>query len=437
MPKPEVLIMTQKDLNRLHIIKKVSESRLLQKEAGKLLKLSERQIRRIFKSFKLEGEKGLIHKLRGAESRHKRPVKEVGKILKIYRNNYYDFGPSFASEKLFEINGIKISNESLRQLLIKDGLWTKRRNCRKHRKWRERRAHFGELLQMDGSHHAWLEERGPKMVLMGYIDDATGNAWGRFYEYEGTRPAMDSIRTYIRKYGLPQCVYFDRHSTYKNNNAKLSIEDELNDVEPLSQFSRALKEMGIEFIHAHSPEAKGRVERSFSTHQDRLVKEMRLANIKTMEEANAFLENYYWPKHNKKFSIAPLKSTDLHRRAYPISAIERALCKRTPHPLRNDRTIVHNKQWYQIINITIAKEVVVEERYDGKMFITYKGKPFKFKSIKKPEKDQIQVKGRFKPCGHKPAEGNYFNTSNWSTQSYAQYKKEWEENYITKLAENF
>jgi len=437
MPKPEMLIMTQKDLNRLHIIKKVTEKRLSQKEAGMLLKLSERQIRRIVKRIKAEGDKGVVHSLRGSESKRKRPIKEINKILNMYRKDYYDFGPSFAAEKLFEINGIKISNESLRQLLIKNNIWEKRRNCRKHRKWRERRAHFGELLQMDGSHHAWLEDRGPKMVLMGYIDDATGNAWGRFYEYEGTRPAMDSMRGYIKKYGLPQCVYFDRHSTYKNNNTKLSIEDELNDVEPLSQFSRALKEMGVEFIHAHSPEAKGRVERSFSTHQDRLVKEMRLANIKTMKEANAFLENYYWPKHNKKFSIAPVKSADLHRRTYPISAIERALCKRTPHRLRNDCTIVHNKQWYQILNITIAKEVIVEERYDGKMFITCKDKPFQFKAINKPEKEQIKVKGRFKPCGHKPADDNYFKTSMWSYRSYAQHQREWNENYITKLAENF
>ncbi len=431
--------MTQKDLKRLHYITKVSEKRILQREAAKLLNLSERQIRRILLRYRAKGASGLIHQSKGLESKRRRTKKEVKRIISLYKKDYYDFGPTLAAEKLLEIHGIKISNESLRQLLIKHQLWKRKRNRNKHKKWRERKAHCGELVQMDGSHHDWLEGRGPKMVLMGYIDDATGVAFGRFYKYEGTQPAMDSFRRYVRKYGLPHCIYFDRHSTYKNNNAKATIDDQLNDREPLSQFSRALDEMGVGFIHAHSPEAKGRIERSFNTHQDRLVKEMRLANVNTIDEANKFLEKYYWPKHNRKFSKNPRKSNNFHRKLYPISAIEKALSKKTQCYLRNDRTIVHDKQWYQVLTATSAKYVVFEERYDGKLFITYKQKPLKFKLIKKPQPQQKEtlIKGSFKSSGHKPADNNYFKTSNWSFQDFGQYKKEWEENYISRLVNNY
>lgn len=291
---------------------------------------------------------------------------------------------------------------------------------------------------MDGSHHDWLEGRGPKMVLMGYIDDATGRCYGRFYPYEGTQPAMDSFRRYVKKYGLPQCIYFDRHSTYKNNNAKPTIEDQLHDREPLSEFARALDEMGVQFIHANSAQAKGRVERSFNTHQDRLVKELRLAHINTLEEANAFLERYYWNKHNQKFTVEAAKPADLHRKVYSKSALERALCKRTPHVVRKDWTVVHKKRWYQIESSTISKKVNVEERYDGKMFIVDKDRPLRFKEIPKPVKEKNLIKGRFKPCGHKPAQNNFFNTPfSVAYEKHQRHQKDWDENYIVQLAENF
>ena len=312
MLKLEALSMTQRDLKRLDIISKVSDRRLHQKEAGESLGLSERQIRRLKVRYEFSGAQGLIHGLRGRSSKRRRSQQDIDEIVKLYKKDYYDFGPTFASEKLHERDKISVSKESLRQLLIRNGLWSKKRNRKKHRKKRERRAHSGELLQMDGSHHDWLEGRGPKMVLMGYVDDATGKNYGQFYEYEGTLPAMDSLRKYIKRYGLPESIYFDRHSTYKNNNTKPSIEDELLGREALSQFSRALEELGIKFIYAHSPQAKGRVERSFLTHQDRLVKEMRLAKVDTIEEANKFLESYYLPRHNKKFEIEPLNEINRH-----------------------------------------------------------------------------------------------------------------------------
>ena len=436
MLKPGEFIMTHKDVVRLDIITKVSEKRLLQKEAASLLNLTERQIRRILTNFKMQGPSGIIHASRGSRSNRRRDDKLTKKIVKLYKKKYKGFGPTLAAEKMKELNEHVISNESLRMLLIEENLWKPRRNRKRHLKHRDRKDYFGEMVQLDGSHHDWLEGRGPKMVLMGYIDDATGNTYGRFYDYEGTQPAMDSFRRYIKKYGIPRCIYFDRHSTYKNNNAKVTIEDELKGKEPLSQFSRALEEIGVRFIHANSPQAKGRIERSFNTHQDRLIKEMRLANIKTMEDANKFLDSYYWKKHNKKFTVTPKGSTDLHLQSYSKSTIDRSLSKMTPHPIKNDRTITHHRKWYQILSpISAKKKVIVEERYDGKMFITYNNKPLKFKEIEKPVKQKNSSKKR--STTKDVMQKNYFNTSNWSHQDCDRYKKEWEENYVTRLVGNF
>ena len=171
------------------------------------------------------------------------------------------------------------------KFVFEAGFWKKRRKLSGFRQWRPRKECFGQMVQMDGSHHDWLEGRGPKLVLMGYIDDATNRTYGRFYDYEGTLPAMDSFREYVKKYGLPMSVYLDRHTTYKSSK-KLTEWDEVEGIEFLSQFERALKELDVEVIHALSPQAKGRIERLFGVLQDRLVKEMRLAGITTKEQAN-------------------------------------------------------------------------------------------------------------------------------------------------------
>jgi hypothetical protein len=235
------------------------------------------------------------------------------------------------------------------------------------------------MTQMDGSHHDWLEGRGPWLVLMGYIDDATGKVYARFYMYEGTIPAMDSFKRYIRKYGLPQSVYFDRHTTYKSTQ-KPSVEDELLNREALSQFGRALRELGVDFIHAHSPQAKGRVERLFRTFQDRLVKELRLAGIKTMEEANIFLESYL-PKFNMQFNVMAMEKGDMHRKIPRGIDIDGILCIKTERVLRNDFTIMYKKNLYQVLKHTKAKKITLEEHLNGKLYITYKGKRLKYREI--------------------------------------------------------
>ncbi len=203
----DIVQMSQKELNRVHIIRKVLERSLTQKEAGEQLSLSERQIRRLTVHYRAEGEKGLVHGLRGKASKRRITSRAWEKILSLYRRIYRDFGPTFASEKLFERHKITISDETLRKKLIAEGLWQRKRASRKYRHWRERKHYRGEMLQMDGSHHPWLEGRAEECVLMGYIDDATSNKSGSFYKHEGTLPAFAGLLDYIKENGLPQSIY--------------------------------------------------------------------------------------------------------------------------------------------------------------------------------------------------------------------------------------
>jgi len=313
-------------------------------------------------------------------------------VIRLYRRNYLGFGPTLASEKLLERDEIRISRETLRKWLIEECLWQRRRKRRKHRRWRERKGCFGEMVQVDGSHHDWLEGRGPELVLMAYIDDATSTVFARFYEYEGTFPAMDSLLAYITCYGIPQSVYLDKHTTYKST-GKLTIEEELAGImEPKSQFERALDELGVKVIHCNSPQAKGRIERLFGTFQDRVIKEMRLRDIKSKEEANRFLEEYL-PVYNQRFGVSPAKEVNLHRKPKGID-LDRILSIRTERALRGDFTIAHNKQLYQIENTppnTRVKSVVVEERIDGRMYITYNRLKLKYRKIDaRPSKPKEQ-----------------------------------------------
>ena len=385
MAGEDIIMLRHRELKRLHVIHKVIQGELTQVEAVGLISLSERQIRRIVRRIELEGDEGIRHKSRGQQSNRKTPEKLSERIVTLYRQKYEGFGPTLAAEKLLEIDGIDISKETVRTLLIDSGDWQKGRKHRKHRQWRQRKEHRGEMVQMDGSHHDWFEGRGPSCVLMAYIDDATGRVSGRFYEYEGTIPAMDSFRRYIRKYGLPMKLYLDKHTTYKST-AKPTIEEELQGIEPMSQFERAVKELGVEVLHAHSPQAKGRIERLFGTLQDRLVKEMRIRGISTIQEANRFLQEYL-PVYNKKFMVSPAVKEDLHRPVPKGTDLDKILCIRTERSVRNDNTIAHNKKLYQINESTMSKKVIVEERTDSKMLIVSQGKSLRYHQITaRPEK---------------------------------------------------
>ena len=381
----DILTMNQKDLKRLHVIRKTIDRCIKQREAAELLGLSPRQVRRLVKRVRNESDKGIIHHSRGRRSHRATADRIKQKALNLCRGIYSGFNPTFASEKLFERDRIKISRETLRQWFIAEGIAYDERKARPHRKWRPRRPHCGAMVQMDGSHHDWFEGRGPECVLMGYIDDASSRVYARFYEYEGTFPAMDSFKRYILKYGLPQSVYLDRHTTYKGKR-KPTIDEELADRQPLSQFGRALEELRVRLIHAQSAPAKGRIERLFKTFQDRLIKEMRLRDISSIAAANEFL-NQYLPVFNKRFGVEPLNPADLHRPIAKGIELDKVLSIRTPRTLYNNFTIAHKGRLYQVEDNVRTREVIVEERLDGPLFITYKTRALRYKEIaRRPEK---------------------------------------------------
>jgi transposase len=390
MGRKDMVAMSQRELRRLRIIEKAMEGYLTQEEAGEIINLSDRQIRRILARVRKEGAGGIQHRSRGRSSSNAIPKRIKGRVLRLCRGKYRGFSPTFAAEKIVEHEGIQISNETLRRWFIEEGIAYRKRKVRSHRQWRERKHCYGEMVQVDGSHHDWFEGRGPKCVLMAYIDDATGHAFARFYPYEGTVPALDSCKRYVEKHGIPASIYLDKHQTYKSNREP-TIEEQLNNSVPTTEFERAAREVAIEVIHAHSPQAKGRIERHFRTFQDRLVKEMRLRNISTIEGGNRFLETYL-PVYNSRFSIAPLRAVNLHRSAKGIK-LDNIFCRKTKRSLRNDYTVAHDCKLYQVESRIRAKDVIVEERLDGTRVISYKGKALKFHEIytRPKRKRQIQL----------------------------------------------
>jgi len=384
MNEKGILTMGHKDIKRLHVIQKVIENNLSQVQAGQMLGLSDRQVRRMVRRVEAHGAAGIKHASCGQRSRNAINERQKEKILRIYHGKYPGFGPTLAREKLLELDKIRISRETLRKWLIGKGSWQAKVKKRAHRQWRERKSHCGQMVQMDGSHHDWLEGRGPKLVLMGYIDDATNRIYARFYPYEGTIPAMDSFKRYVRRYGVPISVYLDRHTTYKNS-GQPTLEDQLAGQERLSEFERVLQELGVEVIHANTPQAKGRIERLFKTLQDRLVKELRLSRAQNMEEANACLDQYL-PQFNKRFSMTAIGQGDLHRPLTKGMRLEKIFCFKRQHRLRNDFTIVHQRQLYQILERTGATAVEVRENLDGAIRMVFNGRDLRYKKIdQKPE----------------------------------------------------
>jgi len=383
----DIIRMSLKELKRLKVIQEALNRHITQKEAASMIGLSERQIRRLLRAVREEGDRGVIHKARGRTSNQRISEKVKSKAIRLYKRKYRGFGPTLASEKLMELDGIKLSEETLRKWLMEAGLWKKIRKRSVHRQWRPRKDCFGEMVQIDGSHHDWLEGRAPELVLMGYIDDATNTVFGRFYDYEGTLPAMDSFKHYVKKYGIPQSVYLDRHTTYKSS-GKLTPEEELEGLsDPQSQFERALDELGVRVIHAYSPQAKGRIERLFGVFQDRLIKEMKLSGIKSKEKANEFLKEYL-PKHNKRFGVSPSNKTDMHIRLIRHFNLDNYLCVKTQRTVRNDNTIAHNSKLYQVEEGVKTKKVIMEERVDGCLHITSDGVALLYREImERPQKE--------------------------------------------------
>ena len=409
-PGEDIFMMKRKEIKRYQVIQKVLGREINQQEAAEYLRITDRQVRRIVKRVREEGECGVIHQLRGQDGNRTIKISFKKKVLELYEKNYGDFGPTLASEKLKEREGIEVHDETLRLWLIKAGLWQEdKQKAKKDRTRRERKDHIGEMTQMDGSHHDWLESRGPKLVLMGYIDDATNDFYGEFHDYEGTIPAMGGLKGYIKENGLPRIIYLDKHSTYKNNQKEKYTNWPFRDEKELTQFGRACKELGIELIFANSPQAKGRIERVFKTLQDRLVKELRLANAKMLEEANVVLRKYL-PIFNQKFRVEAKKSGNYHRPVEKRIKIDDILSVQTERCLRNDRTVVHHKQWYQVLTKTRAGTVTVCEYLNGQMAIKHGGIRLQYKTIEGslPRVAPViikKVKPRFRPV---PQRGSFW-----------------------------
>jgi transposase len=375
--------MRPHEWKRLDLIHQALEKKINQKQAAELAGLSARQMRRLMKRVREEGDRGILHRRRGQPSNRCLAEKVRQKVLRLFEKKYADFGPTLASEKLGSVDRISIHPETLRLWLRKAEIPYKRRKARAHRQWRPRRSCFGEMIQIDGSHHDWLEGRGPKLVLMGYIDDATSTVHARFYDHEGTGPALDSFSRYVQRYGIPLSVYLDNHSTYKSTQPPSRQEQLEGTGTSQSQFQRAMKELGVEVIHAHSPAAKGRIERLFHTFQDRLVKEMRLGQIRTLEQANAFLESYL-PGYNQRFRVVAAQPADLHRRLGARQDLNAILCLKTQRHLNADRTVMHGGKRYQIEDRLRTSRLTVEEHLDGSLHIRHQGRALRYREIPSP-----------------------------------------------------
>lgn len=313
-----VLFMSKKEVNRLIVIKELESKVITQKKASDKLGLSTRQIRRLLKSYRSNGEIGLVSKKRGQVSNHKVSKALEEEIMDLISSKYNDFGPTLATEKLSELHNIKVSKETIRKFMIKWEVWKdKPKNKKRVFQLRERRACSGELIQADGSPHDWFEGRRAKCTLIVFIDDATGELMKlKFYESETLQAYAETLEEYIYEFGTMRAIYTDRHSIFK-----VSRKDTYDGIK-FTQFGRILDSLNIELITANTPQAKGRVERANKTLQDRLVKELRLRNIDNIEDANKFLDEEYRDIFNDKFMVIPKESKDMHRDLV-ISELER------------------------------------------------------------------------------------------------------------------
>jgi hypothetical protein len=369
------LLMSANERVRLDVMRRVERGELTMAEAAELMKVSPRQAKRIRKRFKTQRDAGLVHRLRGRCGNHRLPEEFRQRVVKRHQERYHDFGPTFACEKLAE-DGLMVSPNTLANLLKERGLFEPRRRRKKHRSRRERRSSFGMMVQMDGSHHDWFEGRAKVCVLMVMIDDATNRTYARFYRAETTDAAFDVFGRWAKHHGVPRSVYVDRHSIYRNED---------HPKRP-TQFGRAMKELNVELILAHSPQAKGRVERRHGVFQDRLVKELRLRNISDMDQANAFLEQIFLTDLNRRFAVVPRREADLHRVLPPDFMLEEILCAHEVRVVGRDWCVCWKSKFLQIpakhASLDLAgKKVTVKQLACGQLLMSCHGQPLSFREL--------------------------------------------------------
>jgi hypothetical protein len=368
----------------------VQRGELQLSKAAELAGLSYRQVKRVYRRYREESDRGLVHRLRGRPSnRHTDPAKRE-RALALYRQYYHDFGPTLATEYLAREHQLVVGVETLRRWLIGAGLWQVRRKRSVHRRWRERKEHFGEMLQMDGSHHDWFEGRREGACLMVMIDDATNFTYARFFEGETTQASMTIFWRYAERYGLPCSLYVDRAGIYEPTQwAKM--DEDLGERGPLTQFGRAMKELDVEVILARSPQAKGRVERRNGVFQDRLVKALRLLNISDLETANCYLEETFLLELNRQFTVPPQQPTDIHRPVPPGICLARVFSFQGNRLVQNDWTVSWRGRRFQLTEANqkltlLRKRVLVCEQLDGKISIVYRGRELAWEEIARKKK---------------------------------------------------
>ena len=389
---PGELTLGYKELMRVKVMGMVQEEMITLQEAAIKLKLSYRQIKRIYSRYKREGDKGLLHLSKGCPSNNQKPSELRKKVIELYQANYSDFGPTFASEKFEERNGITIDHETLRRWLLAEGLWKRKRRSNPYRSRRDRRERFGELVQFDGSHHDWFEGRRKKCCLMNMVDDATGKTLSFLSEQETTVAAMELLWLWIRTYGIPQAVYCDRKNAFVLNREP-SVEEQLAGIDPRSPFELTCDKLGIEVIVAYSPQAKGRVERNHAVYQDRFVKELRLEDISTIDKANQFLATSYLALINKKFAVSAKENEDAHAPLIDNSDLREIFCFEYRRSVSKDFVVQFERRLFQIDKESLPRprpgdKVTLRKWLDDSIHLYWKNKPLLVKELVTPKKKE-------------------------------------------------
>lgn len=392
--------LTAREQEKVAILTAAIEGEITNNQAAKQLRLSVRQIQRAKAALRKDGELSIVHGLKGKTGNHRISSATKQESLKVIKEKYADFKPSFATEKLAENHQITLSYGTTRLWMIEEGLWKPRKQKRAtYRSWRPRKEYFGELQQFDGSYHLWFENRlvdeqeNPiEVCLLAAIDDATGKITKAvFAANEGVVAVFTFWKEYTELHGKPLSIYLDKFSTYKINHKHAVDNHDL-----MTQFQRALQTLGIEQIIANSPEAKGRIERLFQTLQDRLVKEMRLAKINNPIDGNRFLQNIFIPHFNKKFAVIPVKEGDVHRslQKHEKQHVNHIFSVHKKRRINNDFTIQFNNTWYQLTEVQPAtvrprEEVIMETWLDGSVHIVLRNRELNYFLL--PEKPQKQI----------------------------------------------
>ena len=390
--------MSRKEREGAHQVRLCVEGEQGQRDAAIKLRLSVRQVKRLVKRYREEGEAGLCHRSRGRPSNRGYKEGVRGEVLALYRERLGGFGPTLASEKVEEALGLKIDPETIRRWLSAGGMWERHRGHKAHRQWRERKGHFGELVQMDGSFHDWFGNKGMD-CLMNMVDDATGTTLGLLSEGETTEAAMVTLWEWIERYGIPCALYTDWKNVYLTTREPTAEEVEAGEA-PLTVFGKACAKLGIKIIGASSPQAKGRVERSNAVYQDRFVKELSLRAIRTREGANELLGGSFCDGLNAKFSVTPASESDYHRPVPEGLDPASVFAWEEDRTVAQDWTVRYHNRWLQITSgnrsLPPAKsKVVVQRRLDGTLHLYYRGKEVLHREL--PERPKLVSQEAAKP----------------------------------------